>query len=205
MNSSRRVGLSSAMAILLLLTLNLGGPGQAQEPEAGSLEVINEVDAREYAEDYEVPQGEAVDRLSLQEDLAVFLGQISAVAGPRLAGSFLQHEPEFRGIVRLTGEEPLFGLDALSRDNTWSFVTIEYGFEHSERDFMRAIEVTPWEEISPSIQGVSFDPVIGEIVVDTVGGADDAARLELELAAQYQLQGLPVSVRAVEEMSSDSE
>lgn len=44
------------------------------------------------------------------------------------------------------------------------------GSGHSERDFVKAVKATLWAEVSPSILGVYFDPVVGEIVVHAVGG-----------------------------------
>ncbi|MBE0009648.1 MULTISPECIES: hypothetical protein [unclassified Arthrobacter] len=198
------------MALFLLFTVNFAVPGQAQEtertPPSDSLDLIDamDVDAREYAKEYEVSQDEASGQLNSQENLGALLGRISAVAGPRLAGSFLRHEPEFGGVVRVTGEQPLTGLDTLSGDAMWSRVSIEYGSQHSERDLVKAIEATLWAEISPNIHGVYFDPVIGEIVVLSVGGRDVASYVELALVTHSQLQGLPVSVKVTEEVISDA-
>ncbi|MHA7155295.1 hypothetical protein [Arthrobacter sp. TMN-50] len=204
MTAKARAGSSSALVILLLGTVNLAAPGQAQEPERTSwgapLVVVTdplEIDARGYVEDYALPVDEAADRLSHHEDLSALLGRISTFAGPRLAGVFLRHEPEFGGVVRLTGEEPLSGLDAVRGDPLWPIVVIEYGAEYSMLELVKAIEDTPWEEISPTIQGVYFDAVTAEIVVDVIGGADDGVTLARALASQPQLRDLPVRINVV--------
>ncbi|MHA7277887.1 hypothetical protein ACX80O_15400 [Arthrobacter sp. Hz1] len=162
------------------------------------------VGAREYAEDYALPIDEAVDRLSHQEDLSALLGRISMVAGPRLAGAFLRHEPAFGGVVRLTGEGPLSGLDAILSDPLRPLVTIRYGAEYSERALVKAIEDTSWAKMSPTIQGVYFDAVSGEIVVDVVDVVDDGVALADALASQPQLRDLPVRINVVGAPLSDS-
>ena len=217
MTVEARVGSSTALVISILLSVSCAAPGQvpvqvqAPEPERTASgipldAVTNDLDsdAREYAEDFAVPVDEAVGRLSSQEDLSVLLGRIRTLAGPRLAGAFLHHEPEFGGVVRLTGEEPLAGLDAVLGDPLWPIVGVEYGAEYSERDLVKAIKDTPWAEISPTVQGVYFAALTGEIVVDAVGGPEDGAALADVLARQPQLRDLPVRVNVVAAPLSDS-
>lgn len=207
-----RVGSFSALVIFLLLTAYLAAPGPAQVPERTASGVpfdavssAADSDAREYAEDFALQEAEAVDRLSQQEDLSLLLGRISTLAGPRLAGAFLRHEPEFGGVVRLTGEEPLPGLDAVLRDPLGPIVAIEYAARYSERELVKAIEDTLWAEISPTIQGVYFDAVTAEIVVDALGGPDGGVALEQALGSHPQLRDLPVRIDVVGAPASDSQ
>ena len=57
-----------------------------------------------YADDHAVSIEEAMRRLRLQGDLEVALAEIERTLGDRVAGTWIEHDPEFRGVVRVTGD-----------------------------------------------------------------------------------------------------
>jgi hypothetical protein len=63
-----------------------------------------DVDAAElYTRAVDVDIAEARRRLANQDDLNTALGELRALAGDRFAGAWIEHEPDYRGVVRLSG------------------------------------------------------------------------------------------------------
>jgi hypothetical protein len=63
-------------------------------------------DAESYARWQGIDLDEAVRRLRLQEEYGRTVAALREVAGDRIAGIWLQHQPDFRMVVWLKGEEP---------------------------------------------------------------------------------------------------
>lgn len=59
--------------------------------------------AKSYASDYRVSTDEAVRRLRLQPSLEDTLADLEDEMRDRFAGAWIEHEPRFRAVVRLTG------------------------------------------------------------------------------------------------------
>ena len=64
-------------------------------------------DARQYARRFDVSVGEAVRRLRLQEASVPLTDQLRARWEDRLAGLYIDHKPEWRIVVLLTGSKPV--------------------------------------------------------------------------------------------------
>ena len=64
-------------------------------------------DAGEYARLYDVPVDEAMRRLRAQEETVATTDRLQDVYGDRLAGLYIEHRPEYRIVVQLTGSDPI--------------------------------------------------------------------------------------------------
>ena len=62
-------------------------------------------DAAEYAQRYNVSLNIAVRRLRAQQDSVGVTDELGKTFRDRLAGIFIEHEPAFRIVVRLTGSD----------------------------------------------------------------------------------------------------
>lgn len=76
------------------------------QPIVQSSEEALREDARAYAKDYGVSLEEAIRRLSLQVNAHDAAQVARDTAGARFAGAWIEHEPAYRVVIRLTGIEP---------------------------------------------------------------------------------------------------
>lgn len=78
---------------------------RAAAPQRQQQEGPGDADSAElYTRLVDVSVDEARRRLAAQDDLNTALGELRALAGDRFAGSWIQHEPDYRGVIRLTGQ-----------------------------------------------------------------------------------------------------
>jgi hypothetical protein len=73
------------------------------QPDPDSQLALRE-SAMAYAEDHGVSLEEATRRLRLQGELEAALTELEDELRDRFAGAWIEHEPQFRGVVRLTGQ-----------------------------------------------------------------------------------------------------
>lgn len=184
--------------LLPLLLSMLAHPAAAQAVQTRETALAQ--DAGEYARLYGVPQDEALRRLRAQRDSVPATDAVAARYRGRLAGISIQHRPDYRYIVYLTGDEPVperqlraggmrvpmvFRTGAkASRDRVVWAITYHQAA-------IRAAMASP-----PSM---GLDPRTGELVV-IVGKAVAAAEggtaaLDAELE---KLTGVPVQIRVLE-------
>jgi hypothetical protein len=109
-------GKAVPLAFLILLTLALGActPGQQAQIEPTTLEEPTpgpalQADAAEYARQAGVSQEEALRRLRLQDEFGGLNGLLQNEQSQTFAGSWIQHEPDYRLVVAFTqdGERTL--------------------------------------------------------------------------------------------------
>ena len=109
------------------------------EGQAGSdaEEVLLET-AKSYAADYGVGVNEAMRRLRLQSSLEDTLAKLESVTRNRFAGAWIEHEPTFRLVVRITGPTKEIPSDVLSIVKR-SAVPVEFvgGAEMSQDQVMK--------------------------------------------------------------------
>jgi streptogrisin C len=74
-------------------------PDQPTEPATPRFDSAAEA----YAAEYDVSVTEASERLAQQEQLDDTLRQLRQLAGDRFAGNWIEHRPDYRAVVRLTG------------------------------------------------------------------------------------------------------
>ncbi|TGX55252.1 hypothetical protein E5A73_05950 [Sphingomonas gei] len=157
-------------------------------------------DAGEYARLYHVPPDEALRRLRAQNDSVAATDAIARRYRDRLAGISVQHRPDYRYIVYLTGDLPVAELHIPAAGTTVP-VTFRTGAK-ATRD--RVIWAITYHQAAiraalPSPPSMGLDPRTGELVVivgNAVAAADGgAAALDARLE---ELTGVPVQVRVLE-------
>jgi hypothetical protein len=143
-------------------------------------------DAAAYARDFGVSVEEATRRLNIQAELHPLRSSLASAIGNRWAGGWLEHEPEFRFVVRVTGQD-VAEFEAMTAD--WPlpvhFIT---GAEFTESEALDGLERINDRlfEAFPSL-GMGWYPQAGEIVIS--GPDEPSAEFLAELE---ELAGVPV-------------
>jgi hypothetical protein len=187
------------------------GPAAAQvraEPSAGrrlltAYEALAQ-DAGEYARAYAVSNDEAVRRLRAQQESVPTTDRLRESYRDRLAGISIEHAPDYRIVVLLTGSEPVAdqsvavgGMDVPIVFRTGATATYDQLLAAMTRH-QAAIS-----SLYPRMRGMGADPRTGEIVlmVQDPGlyGGPDAMDAEMET-----LTGVPVRIRSLQGEDSNS-
>ncbi|MFN3389973.1 MAG: DUF2118 domain-containing protein, partial [Allosphingosinicella sp.] len=99
------------MLRFLLIGLSLGAATAARAQEGAPIVQIPAEalaqDAAEYARHNKVPLAEAMRRLVAQEETVAATDEIARLYRHRLAGIAIEHHPDYRIVVLLTGTEPV--------------------------------------------------------------------------------------------------
>jgi streptogrisin C len=218
MNLGKRAQVLGSIAATLLMSSAASAAVAAAQPEPVNAPAppptIAEIvqtpaealaqDAAEYARLYDVPLDQAVRRLRAQQESVAATDRIQASYRDRLAGIFIEHRPDYRMIVLLTGDEPVAGTSVNAGGMT---VPIEFRTgAPASRDRLLAAIGDHQKEIRsalPHPPALAADPRTGELVVMTYG--NDADRyppgvLEARLAA---IAGVPVRIRPLDRAGSN--
>jgi len=102
----------AAIAVVLVMTAGgTAGAAAAQSPPVTAhVQAASEAlaqDAEEYARLYDVPINEAMRRLRAQEETVATTDRLQDQYGDRLADLYIEHRPEYRIVVLLTGSDPV--------------------------------------------------------------------------------------------------
>lgn len=203
----KRTGAFYSLAVIgattaFLATL-LVAPAVAEEDP---IEIVSnglEIDSRRYAQDFRVSEEEALKRLNVQSGLQTDIPKWSSLAGSRLAGAYIQHEPQFGVVIRLTGTEPIIELDEAA-DAAEVSVDVQYGAAHSQGDLIAIVEQNNWAALSDRIQGVYADIRTGKINFDFYGSEAEAEELGALLASYKALDSIPTKVIRWDAPGSDA-
>jgi len=154
-------------------------------------------DAGEYATRYGLALDEAARRLRAQEASVATTDRVAQVYRDRLAGLSIEHRPEYRIVVLLTGSTPVPDgtLRAAGMDVPIHFRT---GAAATREAMVEAIGVhrEAIRTALPGTQGMGVDQKTGELVILVNGdAAARAAAWQAELAA---LTGVPVRIEAAD-------
>jgi streptogrisin C len=171
------------------LLLVLAGAAAAQRVETQT-EALTE-DAIQYAARFGVTPDEALRRLRAQQASVAATDLIRSEFESRLAGISIEHQPEYRIVVLLTGNEPV--IDQLYSGVPIVFRTGAKATREQAVAAMRAHLIDLRSEL-PGERGVGYDQRTGEVVVlvrdaDAQKYGPDAIRARAE-----QLSGVPVRV-----------
>ncbi|UYY57930.1 S1 family peptidase [Sphingomonas sp. S2-65] len=157
-------------------------------------------DAGEYARLYDVAQDEALQRLHAQAESVPTTDAIAKRYRDRLAGISIQHRPDYRIIVYLTGGDAV-PEQRLRVGGMTVPITFRTGAKASRERVVWAITYhqAAINAALPSPPSMGLDPRTGELVV-IAGSAvtaqqGGAAALDAKLTA---LTGVPVQVRVME-------
>ncbi len=167
-------------------------PSPVVEPVQSPVEALGE-DAGEYARAYGLPIGEAYRRLAAQQASVAATDRLQARYRDRLAGLVLEHSPEFRFVLLLTGSAPVApttiragGIDVP--------VVFRTGAAATREAIVAAIKAHQAEirAILPRPPAMGADPRTGTLVVMTYGALPaDADALDDRFTA---LAGVPVRI-----------
>ena len=175
--------------ILSLLLLALAAASAAQPVETRE-QALRE-DAAQYAGQFRVPLDEAVRRLTAQQDSVAATDAIALEFADRLAGISIEHAPEFRITVLLTGSEPVAervaaGVPILFRTGAKA--------THAEAVAAMRRHLIDIRTELPGARGAGYDQRTGEVVLLVT--PEDASRVGVDAirARAEQVGGVPVRV-----------
>jgi hypothetical protein len=177
------------MRRILALLLFVSGAALAQPVETRD-EALAE-DAAQYAGQFRVSSDEALRRLRAQQDSAAATDAIAREFADRLAGLSIEHSPEYRIVVLLTGSEPV-------ADRTAAGVPIIFktGAKATHAQAVAAMRrhLIDFRSELPGARGAGYDQRTGEVVLLITPA--DASRLGIEAIRKRaeEIGGVPVRV-----------
>lgn len=192
----RRVLVAIAAALGLPALAHAQLPSMTQTPAIQTAAGALAQDAAEYARLMHVDMPVAVQRMGAQEASVVATDHIRQLFRSRLAGITIEHQPAYRIVVLLTGDEPVASFDIAAGGLTVP-VVFKTGAAATEDQIVGAITDYQAAIRSRLIMppGMGMDPRTGELVI-VVHAADLAQRDASSLQSEFQmLTGVPVRIR----------
>lgn len=156
-------------------------------------------DGAEYARRYAVPPAEALQRLQAQEASVAATDRLQEVYADRLAGIVIEHQPDYRIVVLLTGDAPVAD-QSVSAGGLQVPVTFRTGANATRAEIITAIRThqAAIRAKLPRPPGMGADPRTGELVV-MIKEAEASSRPPEELEQQFaSLTGVPVRIRIID-------
>ena len=177
---------------LALIALTIGWmTGVRAEPVVETPSQSIAEDSARYAAQFGVPPQEAVRRLEAQQATVATTEAIAHEFSGRLAGISIQHQPDYRIIVLLTGVEPV---DKRSVDGVP--ITFRTGAKATRAQAIAAMRrhLIDLRTELPAMRGAGYDQRTGEIVLLVTSA--DAARYGADAirSRAEQVGGVPVRV-----------
>ena len=173
--------------------------GTAIGPPVQSVAEAIATDATEYGARHLVPIDEAIRRLRAQEESVVATDRLRRVYSERLAGISIDHGPEYRIVVLLTGSEPVPEQQVWAGGMRVPIVFRTGALASRERIVAALMDRQPAIRVAfPNAQGMGLDQRTGELVVLLRGEApqpEEMIRLEQTLEA---LTGVPSRISPLE-------
>jgi streptogrisin C len=191
-------------AIALTLVPSLAAAQLAVPPRVQTAAEALALDGAEYARRRGVPLDEAIRRLDAQQDSVATTDRIRAIHAARLAGIAIEHDPVFRIVVLLTGEEPVAD-EILFAGGMAVPIVYRTGAAATQAQAVEAMRrhQPAIRALLPRAYGMGYDPRTGEIVMmvrradaDRLGRAELAARLAA-------LTEVPVRLRLLDRPDED--
>src|SRR5690348_5589021 len=177
--------------ILALVLLALATAAGAQTSETRGEALAQ--DAAQYATQFGVSQSEALRRLKAQQESVASTDAIAREFADRLAGISIEHEPDYRIVVLLTGTDPVADRSAAGVP-----IVFRTGARATRAEAVAAMRrhLIDLRDELPGARGAGYDQRTGEIVL--LVRAADAANFGLEAirARAEALSGVPVRVVA---------
>lgn len=194
----RGMGVGGFRLLFAGLALLAAAPAAAQTVQTRETALAQ--DAGEYARMFGVAPDEALRRLRAQHDSVATTDAIAERYRGRLAGISVQHRPDYRYIVYLTGDDPVPEMQVRAGGTTVP-VTFRTGAKASRDRVVWAITYhqAAIRAALPSPPSMGLDPRTGELVVivSNAVAADQggAAALDARLEA---LTHVPVQLRVLD-------
>jgi streptogrisin C len=173
---------------VLLLAFATAAAGQAVQ-SAG--DAVAE-DAVQYAAQFGVSPGEAVRRLNAQQDSVAATDAIEREFSGRLAGISIEHSPNYRIVVLLTGSEPV-----ADRNTAGVPIVFRTGAKATHAEAIAALRkhLIDLRADLPGARGAGYDQRTGEVVLLVT--PEDAERYGIEAIRTRAEQVSGVAVRVV--------
>jgi streptogrisin C len=172
---------------LLLLTVATAAGAQSVETRGQALAE----DAAQYAGQFRVAPDEALRRLKAQQDSAAVTEAIAREFADRLAGISIEHSPEYRIVVLLTGSAPVADRAAAGVP-----VIFRTGAKATHAEAIAAMRrhLIDLRSELPGARGAGYDQRTGEVVLlitpaDAARYGPDAIRARAE-----RISGVPVRI-----------
>jgi streptogrisin C len=174
----------------LALITGAAGAQPAEQRVQTQAEALAE-DAVQYAAHFAVAPDEALRRLRAQQASVVATDAIRREFAPRLAGISIEHEPDYRIVVLLTGSEPV--ADRLAAGVPIVFKTGASATREQAVAAMRRHLIDFRSEL-PGARGAGYDQRNGEVVLLVRNADAQEYGLDAIRARAEQLSGVPVRV-----------
>jgi hypothetical protein len=177
------------MRWLFLVLLFFTSAGQTQTPLTRA-QAVGE-DALQYAAKFGVPIAEATRRLRAQEASVAGTDALSREFAKRLSGISIEHSPEYRIVILLTGDEPV--APRMIADVPVAFRT---GAKATHEQAIAALKrhLIDVRADLPNARGAGYDQRTGEVVILVTNA--DAQRFGVEAikTRAEQVSGVPVRI-----------
>lgn len=184
-------------ALFLALTLASAASAAPQySPRVQSRTEALEQDAAQYALQHQVTPAEALRRLEGQQTSVAATDSIAVEFADRLAGIAIEHRPEYRIVVLLTGTAPVADR-AAGTGNSQVPIIFRTGARVTRSQALDALRrhlITVRQQL-PGARGAGYDQRTGEIVL--LVRSVDAARFGLAAIRGRAEQAAGVPVRVV--------
>jgi hypothetical protein len=195
--------LIAGSAALLLLAGAVAQPALAAARVQSTAEAL-EQDSREYAARQGLAEGEAVRRLQAQEGSVAATDALRARFAKRFAGLFIEHQPNYRIVVLLTGRKRV-PAETIMAGKTAIPVVFRTGARATEAKVVAAIERYQ-AQIRASLghaPAMGADPKTGELVI--IVHHKDVERHGIEVLDETfeDMTGVPVRIRPKDGESTD--
>ena len=175
--------------LIAVLIMAFAGAAQAQ-PVQTRAEALAD-DAAQYAAQFRVTPDEAIRRLKAQQASVAATDAIARQFADRLAGISIEHTPQFRIVVLLTGiDTPI--------DQIYSGIPVVFrgGAKATHAQALMALRkhLIDLRADLPNARGAGYDQRTGEVVLLVT--PEDASRLGIEAirARAEQVGGVPIRV-----------
>jgi streptogrisin C len=177
------------MRWLFLVLLFFTSAGQAQTPLTRA-QAVGE-DALQYAAKFDVSVAEATRRLRVQEASVSATESIAREFAARLAGISIEHVPEYRIIVLLSGTEPV-----LPRMFDGVPIVFRTGAKATHSDAILALRrhLIDFRADLPNARGAGYDQRTGEIVLLVTSADARKFGLDAIKTRAEEVGGIPVRV-----------
>ncbi len=188
-----------SLAVLLLALASFAGGRVAAQPSPAPAvlsraQAIRQ-DAAVYASQHQVSLSEAVRRLRIQESSVAATDRIAAEFSERLAGISIEHAPEYRIVVLLTGAGPVPD-QTLHAGGSKVPVVFRTGARATHAEAIAALRrhLIDLRSELPGARGAGYDQRTGEIVLLVRSADAEKFGVEAIRARAEQVGGVPVRV-----------
>jgi streptogrisin C len=180
----------SAMRWLLGCLLLVYAPAAAAQLVESQPQALAE-DASQYAAQFGVAPAEALRRLKAQQASVPATDAVAREFAGRLAGISIEHSPDYRIVVLLTGSEPV-----AERSAAGVPIVFRTGAKATRAQALAALKrhLIDFRSDLPNARGAGYDQHTGEVVLLVT--REDANRLGVEAirSRAEQVGGVPVRV-----------